>query len=495
MPGTPVEEVPTLHSSAKLSVVLACANEGDYAVKTASKVVERTPADVLEEVIVVDDGSRPQMQAVFEQAGFDEAVLATKRIRMIRHETTLGLMVAKKTGGDSAKGDILVFLDCHVSPQKSWYEEIRKLIVENPKRMVVPAITDLDLTSWEEVKHSNVNTKTYLTWGADFDWFDDDSPYVPVMSGGLLALSSYWWRQTGGYDAGMRGWGGENLDQSLRSWLCGGEIMRAKSSRVAHMWRTNDPRTKAHYRVVGSADANKKRVVVAWFDRFRVMYDPTLTEGECKACSELDISSIKEVQRRLACKPFVHFLHRHRDVYIEGAVIPQSVFQLREKSSGLCLTLARDDVTRLETCGEGGQSGRKEQLFHWANRQSAAGHLRSGRRARGCCSGIRLWSTDKCLDYADDAGVHTYLCDVTGNNLHQQYSRSEDGRIVQSGPVSKCLTVGKRAWQGALLNLSPCRHLKEQNGVWEEVNPFEPTDTRLYREELRKEGLSDPAFP
>lgn len=32
-------------------------------------------------------------------------------------------------------------------------------------------------------------------------------------------------------------------DQSLRAWLCGGEIVRAKSSRIAHMWRTGDRRT------------------------------------------------------------------------------------------------------------------------------------------------------------------------------------------------------------------------------------------------------------
>ena len=30
-----------------------------------------------------------------------------------------------------------------------------------------------------------------------------------------------------------RGWGGENTDQSLRAWLCGGDILRAKSSRIA----------------------------------------------------------------------------------------------------------------------------------------------------------------------------------------------------------------------------------------------------------------------
>lgn len=34
------------------------------------------------------------------------------------------------------------------------------------------------------------------------------------------------WEYTGGYDTGMVGWGGENIDQSLRIHLCGGEIMK-----------------------------------------------------------------------------------------------------------------------------------------------------------------------------------------------------------------------------------------------------------------------------
>eukprot|EP00440_Ansanella_granifera_P000015 gb/GFBE01000016.1/.p1 GENE.gb/GFBE01000016.1/~~gb/GFBE01000016.1/.p1 ORF type:complete len:704 (+),score=101.73 gb/GFBE01000016.1/:1-2112(+) len=498
--STQTTEVPKLPQLATITVVLACAGEGEYAVKTAAKVVERTPAEVLDEVIVVDDGSSQKIKDVFLQSDLGKATLNSMRVRIIRHEKTLGLMIAKKTGGDEAKGDIIVFLDCHVSPRPNWYEEIRELIVQNPKRMVVPGITDLDLNTWEESAHTNVNTKTYLTWRADFDWFDDESPYVPVMSGGLLALSAFWWRATGGYDAGMRGWGGENLDQSLRSWLCGGEIMRAKSSRIAHMWRTSDPRTRAHYHLAGSAEINKRRVVAAWFDKFRVMYDPRMEQGDPR----LDISSIQEVQARLNCKPFVHFLHRFRDVYIEGAVIPRLVFQLREKSTGLCITKS-GEITRLRPCGPGGEHGNKEQLLHWANRrQSKAGaqHLRGGQVGdkHQCCSGIRFWSTDLCFDFADSAGVHTYLCDVTGQNANQQYlRREEDERILHQSwhaHGGMCLAPSRKDdGQGFPLGLTPCNALKGEQGRWEEIDAFEPIDTRLYKDEIRREGLADAAFP
>lgn len=51
--------------------------------------------------------------------------------------------------------------------------------------------------------------------------------------------------ETGGYDEHMIAWGGENIDQSLRSWLCGGRIEVAEGAFVAHMWRdANNPKTR-----------------------------------------------------------------------------------------------------------------------------------------------------------------------------------------------------------------------------------------------------------
>ena len=58
-------------------------------------------------------------------------------------------------------------------------------------------------------------------------------------------------------------------DQSLRAWLCGGDIVRARSSRVAHMWRTGDRRTATHYQIKARATNNRGRVVAAWFGAFR----------------------------------------------------------------------------------------------------------------------------------------------------------------------------------------------------------------------------------
>merc|ERR1712217_444870 len=197
--------------------------------------------------------------------------------------------------------------------------------------MIVPAITDLDLDTFEEKVHSAVNAKCYLTFDADFKWFDDESDYIPTISGGLVAMGREWFNATGGFDEEMHGWGGENLDQSLRAWLCGGEIMRAKTSRIAHMWRTADPRTRSRYRVQAKRTDNRGRCAAAWFDAFLPIY-------RGKKMSTSEVTNYDHVKKRLGCKPFSYFLYRFRKIYIESGVIAKQVFNLRDKKSQLCLS-------------------------------------------------------------------------------------------------------------------------------------------------------------
>lgn len=40
----------------------------------------------------------------------------------------------------------------------------------------------------------------------------------------------------GQYDEGMLEWGGENLEQSIRAWMCGGEIVASHESKIGHIF-------------------------------------------------------------------------------------------------------------------------------------------------------------------------------------------------------------------------------------------------------------------
>lgn len=439
------------------SVVLACASEGEFMVKTVKSFCDRTPAEILHEIIVVDDGSSPPLNKLL--IGIKDSC----NLKYMRHETTYGLMIAKQTGGDAATGEFIGFFDCHVSPNNIWHQELTQVLRSGPRRMAVPQITDLNLDTWDEKAVSQVNSKCYIDFNGNFMWFDSESDYIPIISGGLVALTRSWWIESGGFDDKMRGWGGENLDQSLRTWLCGGEILRAKSSRIAHMWRVpEDQRTSAHYKRVTGGVNNIARVAAAWFDKFADKYN----DGVFKRTGHTpDVSNFNALKERLQCKPYAYFMHRFRKVYHDGAVLPSKVFKMKATQTGEC-AFRRGQSFGIGSCD-------KATWFHGSNQN----HLKGGH----CCSGIRHWNAMECFDRLDPTGPLAYWCDVAGHNENQKYLWEDDGLIHH--PLTKnCLSV-----HGANMVPAPC----DRATKWERIEEFVPPETITYEEEVRRLGLSD----
>mmetsp|Transcript_163683 Transcript_163683/g.524921 ORF Transcript_163683/g.524921 Transcript_163683/m.524921 type:complete len:754 (-) Transcript_163683:112-2373(-) len=448
-----------------ISLVFPCAEERGNALNTVERFCDRTPEDVLAEIIVVDDGSNPPLAQLFAE---DKRRLDQRekcKLKIVRHEMTIGLMAAKLTGGKVATGDAIAFFDCHCSPNEGWHKEILQQISANPRRMVVPAITDLDMDFFDERKDSQVNAKCYLTFDADFKWFDDASDFIPTISGGLVVMGREWFNMTGGFDEEMHGWGGENLDQSLRAWLCGGEISRAKSARVAHMWRTGDPRTGSRYRVRAKPTNNRGRVAMAWFDAFLPVY-------RGGRVPEKEVANYAHVKQQLACRPFSYFLYRFRKVYIGGGVIAIEVFSLQEKASGMCL----DRGNQAQKCV--GEKNR-QQLFQLGNVDQKTGT---------CCSGLRAYQSNDCWDFWDQHGVHWYPCDVAGSNGNQQYHILPDGRIVK-GMDGECVYVDRGNKHE--VRKKKCEELQDGEGIFEKVDTFEPTEYKIYKEEVERHRFAE----
>ena len=420
-----------------MSVILPCANEGVYAIKTARSIGERTPKDVLKEIIVVDDGSTPPLEQVFHEQGQD--VLDKYPVKFIRHETFTGLINAKKQGGDKATGDVLTFLDCHVLPrdygnERTWADGIMTRVAGNYKRIVVPSITDLDAEKWEEIGRPKGVAKCYLSMDVDFRWFDSEDDFVPIMSGGLLAMSRRWWVETGGYDTAMIGWGGENIDQSLRAWLCGGEIVQATDSHVAHMWRTNDkPDTKAKYIVPeGSVNTNRYRAALAWFGEYieKVKEFAIFSKFKEPTSAPLpNIDSILAVKDQLQCKNLQWFFNRFKTIYFDAGVLADQTFRIRDEHSNLCL--ARRNTGKREEHDVVAASCSSEdamQLWHRANRNGDV-----------CCSGLRSYDSMYCLSGGGSGEVSATECNTYGRN-NQQHAKISNGEVNFTTSQS-CLAV------------------------------------------------------
>jgi glycosyltransferase involved in cell wall biosynthesis len=329
----------------------------------------------LKEVIVVDDGSNPPLAKALPRR-----LLDNPRVRLLRHNKTLGLIAAKKTGGDAALSDIIVFFDCHVNPRDGWEEAFVKQMrrAGDHRTVVVPTITSLNPDTWEE--ESGAHSKAcYILWNADFTWLTNPGRDVPLMSGGLLALTRKWWYETGGYDEHMVAWGGENIDQSLRAWLCGGRIEVAEGAYVAHMWRVaSNPKTQLHYPIpTEDVMRNKGRAVKAWFSEFseKSFTFPeyrTFVDGEQPLGTFDNFDKLKERQK---CAPFSSYIQRFSYVYVDGGLIPPEIFQIREEVTGLCLERLPGEDSSIGAVMAPCSGRRKEPLFSFGNKGPRKGAL------------------------------------------------------------------------------------------------------------------------
>ena len=306
-------------------------------------------------------------------------------------------------------------------------------------------ITVLDVDTWEEVgtrpRKGSGMSKCYLTFDAQFKWTDDATDFVPLMSGGLLAMSKTWWDELSGLDHEMRGWGGENIDQSLRIWRCGGEIVSAPESYVAHMWRdASKPKTLARYHVMpGSADLNIARAARAHFGES--FFSKTLQFDPFRRFVNKEPNSTAIERPMLTCrngspaKSFEWYLKRFRYIYRDAGVLPEEIFQIELQGTGLCLdlaggsrkwgsALAPESFVSLKPCATSVERN-SGQWWHASNRDSV------GR----CCSGLKAWNTDQCLSRSGGK-VATRVC-ILGGTPEQSFSL--DARGLRAGGRDRCV--------------------------------------------------------
>jgi len=430
-----------------LSIVLPCAFEGAYAEKTVDAIWAHTRHRRIHEIIVVDDGSKPPLATVFPERLLHGGP-GGPPVRMLRHEKTRGLIGAKKTGGDAATGDVIVFLDCHVSPNDGWEEAFLRQMKRSGdhRTVVVPTISSLDPDTWQENKGGPVSKACYLLWNADFTWLGNSGRDVPLMSGGLLALSRRWWQETEGYDEHMVAWGGENIDQSLRAWLCGGRIEAAEGATIAHMWRdSKNPKTTLKYPMpTEDVMRNKARAVTAWLDDFK---EKALSFPEYEAFvtgqQQLgDMSNFHRLQKKMNCAPFASYIQRFSYVYIDGGLIPREVFQIREEKTGRCLERSPREsqphgIVLAPCAGSEGGGISELQQWHGANRD---------RNVPGgpCCSGLMNWNFLQCLDaHGLGSRAQTFECEISGYTASQAFQLESSGRLSW-GRGQGCLAPAER---------------------------------------------------
>jgi len=275
-----------------ITVVITALDE-PYVNKTIDGIIESDNGS-LKEIIVIDDVSK-------EPISHPEA-------RVIRNEEQKGLVWGRNHGAELADSEIIISIDphCKITSKNRWLSVISKRMSEDYKCVAVPRTYCLDPEKWQEMKDRPIGFKTKWDWKLDFKWVNTPGPYMPAFAGHCFAFTKSWWEECGGFDTGMKIWGGENIEFALRTWLFGGSVETVDCF-VSHWFKE-----KFQYNMPNKVlFRNKARIAECWFEDYKSRF---YSELGCQrgAINFGDIRDILRVKARKQKKSFDWFLNKFR---------------------------------------------------------------------------------------------------------------------------------------------------------------------------------------
>ncbi|CAD5122898.1 DgyrCDS11300 [Dimorphilus gyrociliatus] len=260
-----------------------------------------------------------------------------------------------------ARGKILAFLDAHTEVNVGWIEPHLDILQSNHQLVLQPFIDSIDSDTMQYTNARRV-FKGAFTWDLRYVWlrtpeylenfvFSSAQAFeTPVLVGCAIIVRKDYFFKIGSFDSGMSIWGGENIDLSFRTWLCGGGAMIVPCSRIGHLFR-NVPYKDSQFQV--RWQTNLHRVADVWLDRFAKFYYASVSfynyTIEKDSYYKETIRKRFDLRNKLNCRPFDWFLK-----YVFPQLpIPDShvlhIGEIKSQKSTMCWSVF-DKYVRLREC-------------------------------------------------------------------------------------------------------------------------------------------------
>lgn len=392
----------------KVSIIIDFFDYEFYDLKTTmGSVWERTPKELIQEVIMVDDGSTLNYIR-------DESVQLSKsmNIKLLRNERRQGPTKSRLRALEEATADILIFMDTRVIVNAGWLEPLVDMLGPNSEGIAVPHFDNIqDPVSYDYVPTDHALIAS-MTWtfsikmktlhGSRHERHDTERVDSPALRGNILGIRKDYFRKIGGYDL-MNDAIGENLELGLRTWLCGGVVKVQPCSRVGilNLMDTLKVQNKETIRHIG----------ILWLDEHQEFVyhntdiDNKFTEQETKAAFDRK-SHLGSLGLR--CQNIRWFTQNIApDMYSPSTTAMK--FGLFRCKTGACAKAAKDTRLELGNCNpEKNNLYIPEMIFELNNnRQILVG--------------------GQCLHVKDSAYVVTQTCEP--GNDRQLFELKKDGKV------------------------------------------------------------------
>ncbi|KAK7933954.1 hypothetical protein WMY93_004850 [Mugilogobius chulae] len=420
----------------QISVVFIFVNEAlSVILRSVHSVVNHTPANLLKEIILVDDNS----DSVELKFNLDQYV--NKRypglVKIVRNSKREGLIRARIHGWNAATAPVVGFFDAHVEFNTGWAEPILTRMKEDHTRIILPAIDNIKYNTFEVQQYANAAHG--YNWGLwcmyiipPQEWLDKGDETAPIRTPAMIGCSFVvdreYFGQIGLLDPGMEVYGGENIELGMRVWQCGGSMEVLPCARVAHIERTKKPYNND---IDYYAKRNALRAAEVWMDEYKShvymawnipMNNPGVDFG--------DVTERLALRKRLQCRSFRWYLeHVYPEMRIYNNTITYGEVR-NSKASGYCLDQGSedDDKAILYPC-----HGMSSQLARYST---------EGLLQLGPLGSTTFLPDTKCL--IDDGRGRTpslKKCDAVSRTSQRLWDFTRQNGPIISRDTGRCLEV------------------------------------------------------
>ncbi|XP_011263082.2 putative polypeptide N-acetylgalactosaminyltransferase 9 isoform X1 [Camponotus floridanus] len=423
------------------TAVIICFHNEAWSVllRTVHSVLDRSPEHLIQEIILVDDFSdMPHLKRQLE-----DYMMNYPKVRIIRASKREGLIRARLLGAAAAKAPVLTYLDSHCECTEGWLEPLLDRIARDPTTVVCPVIDVIDDTTleyhWRDSGGVNVGG---FDWNLQFNWHavperekkrhknPAEPVWSPTMAGGLFSIDRAFFERIGTYDSGFDIWGGENLELSFKTWMCGGTLEIVPCSHVGHIFRKRSPyKWRSGVNVL---KRNSIRLSEVWLDEYAKYYYQRI--GHDKG-NYGDVSERKTLRKKLGCKSFKWYLDNiYPELFIPGEAVASGEVRNLGEGGNTCLDSPARKADLHKPCGlypchrQGGNQ-------YWM--LSKTGEIRRD---------------ESCLDYS---GSDVILYPCHGSKGNQQWIYSPQTNHIRHGSSDKCLAITESKQQLVMEECSP----------------------------------------
>lgn len=358
---------------------------------TIQSILNQNYDQLLEEIIVIDDGSTLD----YIRQDVEKYLKTVPKARLVQFATQQGTLKARIAAMREVKTDIVVFLEVNVICNRGWLEPLIDLLIKDHNVIALPHYDRIHSPVTLEYQLTQDDLLAMPAWNFGIkmrpskDAPKDPEKFThyypsPAMRGSAFALRKSFLDSIGSFDGHFEEGGGDILELSLRAWLCGGMIETVTCSRVGIL--NLDDQGKPY------SQKNCQRIAGLWYGNLREV--ALRLAGLPTAIPDAEEAHITTRLRYITSLKECRDISWYMESIAKESLVPTQnavKFGTMAVMSGRCARLANDSKINLIDCNEVQQSRSINEIFEFT-------------------TGGQLKIQDRCLTTENTAYIMAQKC-------------------------------------------------------------------------------------